>query len=338
MVRIVKNYYTKNRCYTNNRNYKKIGGIVHSTATPGVMADTFRDRWNNAIVAKAVHAFLDNYQVVECLPDTRQAWHVATTQGNNYYFGFEMCEDANHDKAYFLDAYRNAVEYAAEKSKIMGWTGKDWLSHKEANAKGFASNHGDPEHWWKEFGATMAMFRADVDKVLGGKEIVSGGVSDTTMNTGLKIDGYITYDTIIALQGYFGTIQDGKISKNSLMVKQMQKGLGITQDGSLDARTISALQKHLGTKIDGVISEPSLMVKELQRRLNLGNLNLKVAVKPAEPVVTVPEYERLLEDGKFGEATIKRLQQYLGTIQDGKISDPSNMVRELQKRLNNNKI
>lgn len=338
MVRIVKNYYTKNRCYTNNRNYKKIGGIVHSTATPGVMAATFRDRWNNAIVAKAVTAFVDDLGVVECLPWSRQLWHVATTQGNNYYFGFEICEDLAHDKAYFDKAYRNAVEYAAEVSKVMGWTGKDWLSHKEANAKGFASNHGDPEHWWKEFGVTMAMFRSDVDKALGGKEIVLGGVSDTTMNTGLKIDGYLTYDTIIALQGYFGTIQDGKISKNSLMVKEMQKGLGVTQDGSLGDETISALQKHLGTKIDGVISEPSLMVKELQRRLNLGNLNLKVVVKPVVPVVKVPEYERILEDGKLGEATIKRLQQYLGTIQDGKISDPSNMVRELQKRLNNNKI
>ena len=183
----------------------------------------------------------------------------------------------------------------------------------------------------------MNQFRADVDKALAGKEIVSGGVSDTPMTTGLKIDGYLGYNTVIALQGYFGTIQDGKISKTSMMVKETQKGLGITQDGSMGPQTIKALQQHLGTTVDGVISEPSLMVKELQRRLNQGNLNLKI-VKPAEPVIKAPEYVRLLEDGKLGEVTIKRLQEYLGTIQDGKISDPSNMVRELQRRLNNNKL
>lgn len=338
MVKTIKNYYTKNRCYTRNVNFKKVGGIVHSTATPGVMAEAFRDRWNNAIIPKAVHAFLDDKIVVECLPDTRQAWHVATTQGNNYYFGFEICEDKNHDKAYFEKAYKNAVEYTAEVSKRMGWTGKDWLGHAEAHKKGFASNHGDPEHWWKKFGVTMNQFRADVDKVLTGKEIVSGGVSDTPMTNGLKIDGYLGYNTIIALQAYFGTIQDGKISKVSMMVKEMQKGLGITQDGSMGPKTIAALQKHLGTAVDGIISEPSMMIKELQRRLNQGNLNLKVVVKPAEPIIKAPEYVRLLEDGKLGEATIKRLQEYLGTIQDGKISDPSNMVRELQRRLNNNKL
>jgi len=336
-MKTIRNYYTKNRCYTNNRNFKKVGGIVHSTATPGVGAEAFQKRWNNPTIAKAVHAFVDDKVAVECLPDTRQAWHIATTQGNNYYYGFEICEDLNHDRGYFLDAYKNAVEHAVNVSKRMGWTGKDWFGHAEAHKMGFASNHGDPEIWWRKFGVTMNQFRADVDKALAGKEIVSGGVSDTPMTTGLRIDGYLGYNTIIALQAYFGTIQDGKISKTSLMVKEMQKGLGITQDGSMGPKTIAALQKHLGTYVDGVISEPSMMVKELQRRLNQGNLNLKIIVKPVAPV-EAPEYVRLLEDGKLGEATIKRLQQYLGTIQDGKISDPSNMVRELQRRLNNNKL
>jgi len=338
MVKTIRNYYTKNRCYTNNRNFKKVGGIVHSTATPGVRAMDFRDRWDNPTIAKAVNAFTDNKIAVECLPDTRQVWHVATTQGNNYYYGFEICEDKAWDEGYFRDAYKNAVEHAVDVSRRMGWTGKNWLGHAEAHKKGFASNHGDPEIWWRKFGVTMNQFRADVDKALAGKEIVSGGVSDTPMTTGLKIDGYLGYNTIIALQGYFDTIQDGMISKTSLMVKEMQKGLVITQDGSMGPKTIAALQKHLGTYVDGVISEPSLMIKELQRRLNQGNLNLKVVVKPAEPIVKAPEYVRLLEDGKLGEVTIRRLQQYLGTIEDGKISDPSNMVRELQRRLNNNKL
>lgn len=43
---------------------------------------------------------------------------------------------------------------------------------------------------------------------------------------------------------------------------------------------------------------------------------------------------KLKVDGYMGQATIKRLQQFLGTPQDGKISKPSTMVKELQKFLN----
>ena len=34
------------------------------------------------------------------------------------------------------------------------------ISHKEACARGYASNHGDPEHWLARFGKNMDWFRA----------------------------------------------------------------------------------------------------------------------------------------------------------------------------------
>lgn len=272
MAVIKKDYYTKNRCYSNNRNYKKIGIIVHSTATPGVMAKPFRDRWNNATVAKAVHAFLDDKEVIECLPETREAWHVGTSTGNRYYFGFEICEDKDHSEEYFLKAYKNAIEYTAVMVKRLGLSASDVLSHKEAHAKGFASNHGDPEHWFNKFGYDMNKFRGDLQKELNGEvKPVEPVVRD-----GIKVDGYMGPETIKALQGYFGTIQDGKISTPSMMVRELQKGLGVTVDGMLGTVTIKALQKHLGTTQDGIISKPSVMVRALQDRLNKGNLNLKV--------------------------------------------------------------
>lgn len=336
-MQIKQNYMTRNRCFTNNRNYKKQGIVIHSTATPGIMAWQWYDRWNRQDISKAVHAFVDDKEAIEYLPPLREAWHVATQKGNRYFYGIELCEDKGHSREYFLRAYANDVKFTAKKVKELGLTVKDIYSHKEAHRLGWASNHGDPEHWWSKFGYNMDKFRSDVQKSLGGKEIVSGGGSDITLVTGLKIDGYLGSNTIKALQGYFDTLQDGVISKPSNVVKALQKGLGVSQDGYLGTNTIKALQKHLGTYQDGVISEPSNMVKELQRRLNNGNLNLKVVVKPTEPEKK-PEPSKLLEDGRLGDATIRRLQEYLGTIVDGKISDPSNMVRELQKRLNNNKL
>jgi len=306
MVKIIKDYYTKNRCYTNNINYKKVGIIVHSTATKGVMAKTFRDRWNNPTILKAVHAFLDDKEVIECLPETRRAWHVGTAVGNNYYYGFEICEDKNHTEEYFLKAYRNAVEYTAVMVKRLGLSVSDVLSHKEGNRKGIASNHGDPEHWFNKFGYDMHRFRSDLQKELNGEV----KPVEPVVKNGIKVDGHMGPETITALQGYFGTIQDGKISTPSMMVIELQKGLGVTVDGILGPVTIKALQKHLGTPQDGVISRPSMMVKALQDRLNKGNLNLKT-VKPVEPPKApqpAPPKDTVLPDGKFFRVVVGSYQ------------------------------
>ncbi len=103
-------------------------------------------------------------------------------------------------------------------------------------------------------------------------------------------------------------------------------------DGYWGKATTKALQKALGTVVDGVISGQiknsityvidgvdygkggSLMVKALQKKIGA-----KV-------------------DGYIGTETIRKLQKYLGTIVDGKISTPSNMVKELQRRLNEGKF
>jgi peptidoglycan hydrolase-like protein with peptidoglycan-binding domain len=332
MVKIIRDYYTQNRCYTNNRNYKKIGGVLHSTASKGVMARDWKRRWNNSTTDKCVTAFVDDTCVVECVPFSRQIWHVGVTKGNNYYIGIEICEDLDWARDYFEKAIANGLEYIAGICRDKGWTAKDWLGHYEANRLGFASNHSDPSPYFKHHGYSMDQFRADLDRMLTGEvKPVEPVVRD-----GIVVDGYMGPETIKALQGYFGTIQDGIISNPSMLIRELQKGLGVSVDGLLGPVTIKALQKHLGTMQDGIISKPSAMVKALQDRLNNGNLNLKI-VKPIEPP-NVPETVRLVEDGLIGPATIKRLQEYLGTPADGVISTPSSMVKELQKRLNNNKL
>lgn len=88
----------------------------------------------------------------------------------------------------------------------------------------------------------------------------------------LKVDGYLGPLTIKALQRYFGTVVDGVISKPSLVIKALQRWLGVKADGYLGLITISALQRRFGTPVDGKISRPSLVIKELQRRLNNGQL------------------------------------------------------------------
>lgn len=113
-----------------------------------------------------------------------------------------------------------------------------------------------------------------------------------SFNGVLTIDGKWGKDTTKALQRYFGTPVDGIISKQSrnaisqslygntvqfntggsVVIRALQKLLGVTQDGLLGPTTVRALQKRLGTVVDGKLSRPSLVIKELQRRLNAGSI------------------------------------------------------------------
>lgn len=108
------------------------------------------------------------------------------------------------------------------------------------------------------------------------KKVVQSKVAGVTSRpkANLRVDGYLGPATISALQRYFGTIVDGKISRPSLVIKAMQKWLGTPQDGviSTPSLMVKALQKRFGTPVDGIISKPSLVIKELQRRLNKGDL------------------------------------------------------------------
>lgn len=93
--------------------------------------------------------------------------------------------------------------------------------------------------------------------------------------TKLAITGKLDVPTIKALQQYFRTPVDGKLSKPSLLIKAMQKWLGTSQDGYIStsySNMVAALKRRYGTPVDGMLSNVSLVIKELQRRLNKGKL------------------------------------------------------------------
>ena len=67
-------FMTRNDCYTAGRKITPKGIMVHSTATPGVMAADWFSRWNKSYKAGeinrqvCVHAFLDDKEVWQYLP------------------------------------------------------------------------------------------------------------------------------------------------------------------------------------------------------------------------------------------------------------------------------
>ena len=79
------------------------------------------------------------------------------------YIQIEITEDALNDRAYFEDAFGLAADLCKRLMKNYPTIKPgNIISHKEACARGYASNHGDPEHWLARFGKNMDWFRGQV--------------------------------------------------------------------------------------------------------------------------------------------------------------------------------
>ena len=166
------------------------GGMLHSVGCAQPSGRVFVDyHWNlESQNDVCVHGVIDANDgiVYQCLPWNYRGWHGGGSS-NNTHIGVEMCESKyirymlpgesgySPGKFQILDkakaqadckrAYDSAVELFAMLAAEYKWdVGNDIVSHKEGAAKGIASNHGDPEHYWKGLGMpyTMSTFRAAV--------------------------------------------------------------------------------------------------------------------------------------------------------------------------------
>ena len=167
-IKKMKNYLTKNRCYTNAIKIKPKGLMLHSVGCAQPKAEVFIKQFNNATISKCVHAFIDaNTGVVyRTLPWNYKAWHCGGS-GNSTHIGIEMCEPPkNGGKEYVDRVYQSAVVLFAELcTKYELDPMKDIISHAEGHKKGIASNHGDPDHLFRKYGYSMDQFRKDVKKI-----------------------------------------------------------------------------------------------------------------------------------------------------------------------------
>lgn len=185
-------HQTKNPSYTRNRAISPIGILVHSTGANNpnckryVDAEEFLGKnkygnhWNKTNATKSVHAFIGydkNNEVVvaNTLPYDRACWGAGGgSKGSaNYnpqaHIQFEICQSSATDSDYYWKAIAVAEEYCAYLCKKFGWTSANITSHKEAHKAGYASNHGDPQSWMRNFGDNMDKFRERVAARLNGE-------------------------------------------------------------------------------------------------------------------------------------------------------------------------
>ena len=189
-LEIIKHYLTKNRCYKKAAKMTPKGIVVHSTGCNNKNVTRYVDmpslgtvssnHWNSSStnLSKCVHAIIGwsstkkKVVVVNTLPYSYKPWGCASGKNgsyNNSHIQFEICEDAGKasDPAYFNEAYKAAVDYCAYLCKLYKLDVSTIVSHKEAHEKGYASNHGDADSYFKVFGKTMNQFRKDVTAAMG---------------------------------------------------------------------------------------------------------------------------------------------------------------------------
>ena len=184
---------TENECYRAGRTITPQGIMVHSTGAnnptlrryvgpdDGLLGvNQYGNHWNQARPdgkQKCVHAFIGllkdgTMATYQTLPWHWRGWHCGG-EGNHTHIGFEICESAIDDGAYFAKAYREAVELAAYLCKLYRL---DPLSdgvvvcHSEGARRGIASNHADVMHWFPKHGKDMDQFRQAVVEELEGEK------------------------------------------------------------------------------------------------------------------------------------------------------------------------
>jgi len=178
---------TNNRCFRSGRTISARGIVVHSTGAnnpnlkryvgpdDGVLGENrYDNHWNRTNIKKCVNAFIgyDKNRVVRCyqtLPWDCRPWGCGRgSKGsyNNSHIQFEICEDDMFNQSYFENAFGMAVDLCAYLCRHHDIPVDKIVSHKEASILGYASNHGDPEHWMGNYNWTMNDFRQIVSEKL----------------------------------------------------------------------------------------------------------------------------------------------------------------------------
>lgn len=167
------NFLTQNDCFKAAVPLVPEGIVVHSTGVDQKRISAYTSQWNTPGVQVCVHGFLgldDSGRLCyeQILPYDYQCWGAGSgSRGsfNRSHIQFEICESLT-DGAWCRETYRAALEICAELCRQFGIAPENVVTHSEAHAMGYASNHGDVMHWWPRHGLSMDAFRTELGGLL----------------------------------------------------------------------------------------------------------------------------------------------------------------------------
>lgn len=202
---IKQDFMTQNQCYFSGKTITPKGIMVHSTGTPGLMAQTLRDRWDDESKEVSVHAMVDDTVTIQALPWTAKAWHCAGS-GNSTHISFEICEPQ--------EARLIGVNWVAQKRG--GESPIPWAIERiqqELIARGY-----DPKGVDGKFGpgceAAVKAFQQDSGLA------VDGSVGKATLAALAEREGsYMAYDPA-ETEDYFAAVWDRSVALCAHLCKE----------------------------------------------------------------------------------------------------------------------
>ena len=135
---------------------------------------------------------------------------------------------------------------------------------------------------------------------------------------------------------YYDDEEKTEVQNNpDVVVNKVEK---LDVDGMWGKDTTKRLQQIFGTTVDGEVSNQWLKYKATNPGLVSGwDWKSTPNRKGSALIMAMQKWAGMSvsdRDGEIGPNTIKTFQKKLGTVQDGKVSNPSNMVKALQKWAN----
>ena len=140
-----------------------------------------------------------------------------------------------------------------------------------------------------------------------------------------KVDGI---SGKVDMNYYYGELGDTKPAKTEKPKKHV-----IDVDGKWGTDTTKKAQEVFKTTVDGIVTDQRAEYKSA----NPGLIAFEWKSNPtgySDLIKAIQKKVGANADGWIGTETIKKMQKYFGTVQDGCVSNPSDVVKAFQKWLN----
>lgn len=301
----IKDKYKIQRKYITNKKArggsKLVGGkpsfiVSHETANNNANADEHYTYFQNISFSASAHAFIDDTKILEIIPTDEKAWHVQYNQDKR-----TLGKGYANDRAVGPELCRTGNFDEAYDRYV--WY-HAYLCHKyglkpkkDITAHKFEdpARRSDPHSWLEPNGVTWEQFLDDVE-------------------------------------AYYNAWDGKETTTSKPESKPSKPKKRVVEDGYWGPKLTKELQIEFGTTADGVISG---------QYKNNTTINIHSVKFGSKGKFTGSNLIRAMQkwcgakvDGYIGRETVTLMQKKLGTPADGAISQPSLMVKEMQKRLN----
>lgn len=212
------------------------------------------------------HYVVDDKEVIQCIPENRNAFHAGDGvggNGNRKHIAVEICYSKSGGEK-FTKAEKNAAEFIAKGLKEKGWGIDKVKKHQDFSGK--YCPHRTLDLGWERF---LNLIRG----YLGQATVPTPPSKPTTppqKKDKLTVDGRWGVNTTKETQRFLKTIVDGIVSRQPASNRKYLKNAftdswQFTNNYKGGSAMIKALQRLIGAKVDGFFGKES--VKALQNFL-----------------------------------------------------------------------